>query len=272
MKILVTVKRIPDPVEPPKFAGGQLDTATSKWVQNEFDEYGIETALRLAEVGGGTERLAEVVVLSICPPGKRDHVTNFLAMGANRAVVVEADDTTLDAQSIAQLVAAVFRKEGCDLLISGKLSQDGESNELAQRVAGLLDLPQATFAAQVTWDRSGNALQVAREVEDGVETKRVPLPAVLSVDLRIVLPTSVRNGATPDNHPYPDKPRLASLRGITMAKTKKVEVLKPADLGVTVGCAVQTRSVVAPPKRQAGKLVASVEELVEKLATEAKVL
>jgi electron transfer flavoprotein beta subunit len=252
MKILVTVKRIPDPVEPPKFAGGQLDTATSKWVQNEFDEYGIETALRLAEVGGGTERLAEVVVLSICPPGKRDHVTNFLAMGANRAVVVEADDTTLDAQSIAQLVAAVFRKEGCDLLISGKLSQDGESNELAQRVAGLL--------------------QVAREVEDGVETKRVPLPAVLSVDLRIVLPTSVRNGATPENHPYPDKPRLASLRGITMAKTKKVEVLKPADLGVTVGCAVQTRSVVAPPKRQAGKLVASVEELVEKLATEAKVL
>lgn len=272
MKILVTVKRIPDPVEPPKFAGGQLDTTASKWVQNEFDEYGIETALRLAEVGGGTERLAEVIVVSVCPPGKREHVTNFLAMGANRAIVVEAEDGQLDAQSIAQLIAAVFRKEGADLLISGKLSQDGESNEVAQRIAGLLDLPQATFAASVTWDREGNQLEVAREVEDGVETKRVPLPAVLSVDLRIVLPKSVRNGATSPDHPYPDKPRLASLRGITMAKTKKVEVLKPADLGVTPSTTVALRSVVPPPKRQAGKIVASVEELVEKLATEAKVL
>ncbi len=272
MKILVTVKRIPDPVEPPKFAGGQIDTSSAKWVQNEFDEYAIETALRLAEVGGGTERLAEVVVVSVCPATKREHVTNFLAMGANRAVVVDADDTQLDAQSVAQLIAAVFRKEGADLLVSGKLSQDGESNEVAQRVAGLLDLPQATFAASVVWDRNANALQVAREVEDGVETKRVPLPAVLSVDLRIVLPTSVRNGATPADHPYPDKPRLASLRGITMAKTKKVDVLKPADLGVSAGAKVQTRTVVAPPKRQAGKIVASVEELVEKLATEAKVL
>ncbi|MBK6916022.1 MAG: electron transfer flavoprotein subunit beta/FixA family protein [Deltaproteobacteria bacterium] len=272
MKILVTVKRIPDPVEPPKFAGGQIDTTAAKFVQNEFDEYGIETALRLAEVGGGTERLAEVVVVSVCPPGKREHVTNFLAMGANRAIVVEADDAQLDAQSVAQLVAAVFRRESADLLISGKLSQDNEGNEVAQRIAGLLDLPQATFAASVTWDREGNALQVAREVEDGVETKRVPLPAVLSVDLRIVLPTSVRNGATPADHPYPDKPRLASLRGITMAKTKKVEVLKPADLGVTPGQAVQSKGAVAPPKRQAGKIVGSVEELVEKLATEAKVL
>lgn len=272
MKILVTVKRIPDPVEPPRFAGGQLDTGAVKWVQNEFDEYGIETALRLAEVGGGTERLAEVIVLSVCPPGKRDHVTNFLAMGANRAIVVEADDTALDAQTIAKLIAAVFKKESCDLLISGKLSQDGESNEVTQRVAGLLDLPQATFAAQVTWDRTANTLTVAREVEDGVETKLVPLPAVLSVDLRIVLPTSVKNGATPETHPYADKPRLASLRGITMAKTKKVEVLKPADLGVDVGSAVQTKSAIAPPKRQAGKIVASVEELVEKLVTEAKVL
>jgi electron transfer flavoprotein beta subunit len=272
MKILVTVKRIPDPVEPPKFAGGQLDTSSAKWVQNEFDEYGIETALRLAEVGGGTERLAEVIVVSVCPPGKREHVTNFLAMGANRAIVVEAEDSQLDPQTIAQLVAAVFRKEGADLLISGKLSQDGESNEVAQRIAGLLDLPQATFAAAVTWDREGNHLEVAREVEDGVETKRVALPAVLSVDLRIVLPKSVRNGATPADHPYPDKPRLASLRGITMAKTKKVEVLKPADVGVTPGATVAVRGVVPPPKRQAGKIVASVEELVEKLATEAKVL
>lgn len=272
MKILVTVKRIPDPVEPPKLAGGQLDTSSVKWVGNEFDEYAIETALRLAEVGGGTERLAEVIVVSVCPAAKKDHVTNFLAMGANRAIIVDADDTTLDAQSIAEAIAGVFKKEACDLVISGKLSQDNESNEVAQRVAGLLDLPQATFAASVLWDRDGKALQVAREVEDGVETKRIPLPAVLSVDLRIVLPTSVKNGATPDSHPYADKPRLASLRGITMAKTKKVEVLKPADLGVGGHNNAAMKSVVPPPKRQAGKIVGSVEELVEKLATEAKVL
>lgn len=272
MKILVTVKRIPDPVEPPKFAGGSIDTSGVKWVQNEFDEYAIETALRLAEVGGGTERLAEVIAVSVCPADKRDHITNFLAMGADRAVVVDADDTALDPQSVAQLVAAVFRKEGCDLLISGKLSQDGESNEVAQRVAGLLGVPQATFAASVTWNRDAKTLEVAREVEDGVETKQVPLPAVLSVDLRIVLPTSVRNGATPATHVYGDKARLASLRGITMAKRKKVDVYKPADLGASVGASAKFRQIAAPPKRQAGKIVGSVEELVEKLATEAKVL
>jgi electron transfer flavoprotein beta subunit len=269
---LVTVKRIPDPVEPPKFSGGKLDTASVKWVQNEFDEYAVETALRMAEVGGGTERLAEVIVVSVCPADRREHVTNFLAMGADRAVVVDADDTQLDAQTIAQLLAAVYKKEEVDLLVSGKLSQDGESNEVAQRVAGVLDLPQATFAASVTWDREGKALQVAREVEDGVETKRVPLPAVMSVDLRIVLPHSVHNGVTKPDHAYQDKPRLASLRGITMAKRKKVDVYKPADLGVTPASHATIASAVAPPKRQGGKLVQSVEELVEKLATEAKVL
>jgi len=272
LKILVTVKRIPDPVEPPKFAGGKLDTSSVKWVQNEFDEYAVETALRLAEVAGGTERLAEVIVTSVCPADRREHVTNFLAMGGDRAVVVDADDTALDAQSVAALIAGVFKKEGCDLLISGKLSQDGESNEVAQRVAALLDLPQATFAATVAWDREGKALQVAREVEDGVETKRVPLPAVMSVDLRIVLPHSVKNGVTPADHAYQDKPRLASLRGITMAKRKKVDVVKPADLGDTQSQRATIASAVPPPKRQAGKMVQSVEELVEKLATEAKVL
>jgi electron transfer flavoprotein beta subunit len=272
LKILVTVKRIPDPVEPPKFSGNKLDTASVKWVGNEFDEYAVETALRLAEVGGGTERLAEVIVVSVCPEGKREHVTNFLAMGADRAVIVDADDTQLDAQSVAQLVAAVYKKEGVDLLVSGKLSQDGESNEVAQRVAGILDAPQATFAATVAWDRQGGSLSVAREVEDGVETKKVSLPAVLSVDLRIVLPHSVQNGATKPDHPYQDKPRLASLRGITMAKRKKVDIVKPADLGVTPTSNATIASAVPPPKRQGGKVVQSVEELVEKLATEAKVL
>lgn len=272
MKILVTAKRIPDPDESLKIANGAIDTSSSKWVPNAFDEYAVETALRLAEHVGGSARLAEIVVCSICPKDKRQHVTQFLAMGADRGVIVDADDTALDSQSVAKLIAKVYEKEGCDLVIAGKLSQDDEGNEVAQRVAGLLGLPQATFGATVSWDRGAGALAVAREVEDGVETKQIPLPAVLSVDLRIVLPTSVKNGASPADHAYQEGPRLASLRGITMAKRKKVDVYTPADLGVEVGRRVGAAQVSPPPKRQAGQIVESPEQLVEKLATEAKVL
>ncbi len=273
MKILVTVKRIPDPDENLKFAGNAIDTSSSKWVPNAFDEYAVETALRLAEnVGNKKERLAEVIVLSVCPKDKRQHVTQFLAMGADRGVIVDADDTAMDTQSVAKLVAEVFKREQCDLLVAGKLSQDTESNELAQRVAGLLDLPQAAFAATMSWNRDGNALSVDREVDDGVETKQLPLPAVVSVDLRIVLPHSVHNGVTPDDHKYQEGARLASLRGITMAKRKKVAIHTPADLGVEPSANLTFAELVAPPSRQAGQLVESPQALVEKLATEAKVL
>lgn len=272
MRILVTVKRIPDPDASVKFANGALDTSSSKWVPNAFDEYAVETALRLAEAVGGKDRLAEVVVLSLCPAATRQHVTQFLAMGADRGVIVDVDETTLDSQSVAKTIAAVFQREKCDLLISGKLSQDSESNEVAQRVAALLDLPQATFAAGVRWNRENNSLDVEREVEDGVETKRVPLPAIVSCDLRIVLPHSVKNGVTPETHAYQEGPRLASLRGITMAKRKPVAVLKPADLAIEPQRTVQTPSIVPPPARAAGRKVSSAEELVAKLSTEAKVL
>lgn len=272
MKILVTVKRIPDPEENLKFASGAIDTSSAKWVPNAFDEYAVETALRLAEHVGGSKRLAEIIVLSVCPAAQKQHVTQFLAMGADRGVIVDADDTAMDSQTVAKLIAGVFKKEECDLLIAGKLSQDTEGNEVAQRAAALLNLPQATFAATVDWDRDANTLAVAREVEDGVETKKVPVPAVLSVDLRIVLPTSVKNNATPADHAYQEGPRLASLRGITMAKRKKVEVLKPADLGVDAGNAVSVSAINPPAARAAGQMVGSVDELVEKLVSEAKVL
>lgn len=272
MKILVTVKRIPDPDENLKFADGGLDTSASKWVPNTFDEYAVETALRLAEVIGGGDRLAEVIVASVCPQDQRQHVTQFLAMGADRAVVVDADDAAMDSQSVAKLLAAVYKKEGCDLLLSGKLSQDNEGNEVPQRTAALLDLPQACFAAELDWDRDGNVLKVGREVDDGVETKKVPLPAAVSVDLRVVLPTSVRNNATPADHTYNEGPRLASLRGITMAKRKPVEVVTPADLGVEPTLNIETVEVVAPPSRAGGQIVDSVDALMNKLTTEAKVL
>jgi len=272
-KILVTVKRIPDPDESLKFTPGGLDLSSVKWVPNAFDEYAVETALRLAEdVGNKKNRLAEIIVLSICPEKQRQHMTQFLAMGADRGVVVDADDSEFDTASIAKIIAKVAQDEGVDLVITGKLSQDNEGNQIGQRVAAHLGWPQACFAAEIDWDQAGNSLSVSREVDDGVETKKVPMPAVVSVDLRVVLPTSVRNGLNPADHKFTDGPRLASLRGITMAKRKKVKVVKAADLGVVNGGGEKTVAIDKPPQRKAGQMVGSVEELVEKLATEAKVL
>lgn len=272
MKILVTCKRIPDPDEHLKFGDGAIDYSSSKFVPNAFDEYGVETALRLAEHVGGSGKLAEVIVMSICKPDQRQHLTQFLAMGADRGVVVDADDSELDSQSVAKLIAGVAKEEAADLVIIGKLSQDNEGNQVGQRVAALLAQPQACFAAEVEWNRDENAMTVHREVDDGVEVKKVPLPAVLTVDLRVVLPKSVRNNATPADHAYNEGPRLASLRGITMAKRKKVKTVSPADLGVATTHNESTTGVQKPPQRAAGQIVASVDELVEKLVTEAKVL
>lgn len=271
-KILVTVKRIPDPDESLKFTAGGLDLSAVKWVPNAFDEYAVETALRLAEDVVNKSKLADIIVLSICPQKQRQHMTQFLAMGADRGIIVDAEDGALDSATVAKIIAKVAKDEGVDMVIAGKLSQDNEGNQVGQRVAGLLGWPQACFAAEIDWNRAGNELSVRREVDDGVETKRVPLPAVVTVDLRVVLPTSVRNGATPADHKFTDGPRLASLRGITMAKRKTVDVKSLADLGISNAGGEATVAINKPPQRQAGQKVGSVEELVEKLATEAKVL
>lgn len=268
-KILVTVKRIPDPDERLKFTTSGLDLSSVKWVPNAFDEYAVETALRLSEDVVGKKKLAEIIVLSICPEKQRQHMTQFLAMGADRGVIVDADDAMLDTATVAKIIADVAKAEGVDMVITGKLSQDNEGNQVGQRVAALLGWPQACFAAELDWDSAGNKLTVSREVDDGVEVKQVPLPAVVTVDLRIVLPTSVRNDANPRDHKFTDGPRLASLRGITMAKKKKVDV-RPAG---SVAAARETIVAIhEPPPRKAGQMVGSIEELVEKLATEAKVL
>lgn len=268
-KILVTVKRIPDPDESLKFTGSGLDLSTVKWVPNAFDEYAVETALRLSEDVVGKKKLAEIIVLSICPEKQRQHMTQFLAMGADRGIIVDAADGELDTIAVSKIIADVAKAEGVDMVITGKLSQDNEGNQVGQRVAALLGWPQACFAAEVEWDQAGNKLTVAREVDDGVEIKQVPLPAVVTVDLRVVLPTSVRNGVNPPDHKFTDGPRLASLRGITMAKKKKVDVRKP---DAVAGARETTVAINKPPQRKAGQIVGSVEELVEKLATEAKVL
>lgn len=271
-KILVTVKRIPDPDESLKFTTGGLDLSAVKWVPNAFDEYAVETALRLSEGVADKSKLADIVVLSICPQKQRQHMTQFLAMGADRGIIVDAEDGALDTVTVSKIIAAVAKQEGVDMVICGKLSQDNEGNQVGQRVAGLLGWPQACFAAEVEWNTAENSLLVGREVDDGVEKKKLSLPAVVTVDLRVVLPTSVRNDKTPADHKFTDGPRLASLRGITMAKRKPVDVKTLADLGITNSALETTVAINKPPQRQAGQRVGSVEELVEKLATEAKVL
>ena len=270
MKILVTVKRVPDPEMRPKIKGGGLDLAGVSWVMNTFDEYAVETALRLNEKADSGEKLGEIVVLSIGPKDVAMQMRNALAMGADRGIRVEATDEQLDSDSVARIVTAVAKLEKPDLVLLGKQAVDGDSNQVPQLVAGMLGWPQATFAASVEVD--GDGLLVGREVDAGLETKRVKLPAVVSADLRVIQPKAVKNHKTPDSHAYAEGPRYASIKGITAARKKELKEMTVADLGVTLGPKVKWTQVDAPPARKAGIKVADVNELIKKLHEEAKVL
>ncbi|MCB9556659.1 MAG: electron transfer flavoprotein subunit beta/FixA family protein [Deltaproteobacteria bacterium] len=264
MKILVTAKRVPDPEQKVKLNGGVVDTSGMNFVVNPFDEYAVEAALRLAEAGGDNE----VVVLSIGSKDVSQQIRSCLAMGAHRGILVEGDDNALDAEQVARIVAAVYEREKPDLLLLGKQTVDGDANQVAQLVAGFLGLPQACFACEI--ELGDNLLSVGREIDGGTEYKRVPLPAVVSVDLRIVLPTAVR--APGNSQTYAEGPRYASLKGIMQAKKKKIEEISAGDLGVTPTPMVKTVTIEAPAERGGGVIVGSVDELISKLRDEAKAL
>lgn len=270
MKILVTVKRVPDPEQKVKFKGTSVDVSAANWVINAFDEYAIEAALRLNENAATGEKLGETIALSIGPKDVSQQLRSALAMGADRAILVGGADEELDSFAVARIVKAVVEREKPDLLLMGKLATDGEASQVPQLVAALLDWPQATFAAQITANAEG--LEVRREVDTGVEVKQVKLPAVVSVDLRIISPTAVINGKTPATHAYQEGPRYASLKGIMAAKNKPIEQQTLAGLGVAPTLKVKTTKIEMPPARQAGKKVGSVAELCEKLHNEAKVI
>lgn len=272
MKILVTVKRVPDPEQKPKFKGNQLDLSGANWVVNTFDEYAVETALRLTENGATGERSGEVVVLSIGPKDAAQQVRSTLAMGADRAILVDGSDDALDSDSVARIVKAVVEREKPDLVLMGKQATDGDTNQVGQILAGLLGWPQATFAAGLELGADERSVTVAREVDGGVETKKISLPGVVTVDLRVIQPKAVKNGKTPDSHAYQEGPRYASLKGIMAAKKKELKELTAAELGVPLGARVKTLSVEAPPARKAGIKVADVAELVKRLHDEAKVV
>lgn len=276
MKILVTCKRVPNPEQKLKLGGGGIDLSGATWQINTFDEYAVETALRLTEKGKGSERSGEVVAVSIGPKDVTQQLRGVLAMGADRGLLVVADDAALDADAVARVLKAVVEREKPDLVLLGKQTVDGDSNQVGQLLAGLLGWPQATFLATIRVAADGKSAVVNREVDAGAEEKRVQLPAVATVDLRIISKKAVRNEALagPDAE-WEETQRYASLKGIMAAKKKEIKELTFADLGLPATAPPPLMRVLgyeAPPARKAGVRVASVEELAQKLHTEAKVI
>jgi electron transfer flavoprotein beta subunit len=275
MKILVPVKRVPDPTQKIKLKDNHIDLAGASWIVNTFDSFAVETALRLLENGETSSRIGgEIVIVSLGPDDAAKEIRTCLAMGADRAIHVVAKDEELDSLAVVKVLAQIVAAEKPDVVICGKQAVDGDANQVGQMLAGKLGWPQATFAASLELAGDKKSLLVGREVDGGVEYKRVPLPSVISVDLRIVGPHAVKNGTTPPTFAYSpgDDARLPGLKGIMAAKKKPMDVKKLADYGVTGQPAIREQSVALPPPRAAGQLVPDIATLVKKLAEEAKVL
>ena len=273
MKILVPVKRVPDPTQKAKLKDGHIDLTGASWIVNTFDEYAVETALRLLENGDTNTRTAgsEIVVVSIGPEDAAKEIRTCLAMGADRAIHVVAKDDEIDSLVVVKVLSSIIAAEKPDVVIMGKQAVDGDANQVGQMLAGKLKLPQATFAASI--ELQDKSLLVGREVDGGVEYKRVPLPSVVTVDLRIVGSHAVKNGVTPATFAYSGEgARLPSLKGIMAAKKKPMTVAKLGDYGAEPKAAIHEVVVTLPPPRAAGQIVADIPTLVKKLADEAKVI
>lgn len=272
MKILVPIKRVPDPELKTKIQDGAIDLSNATWVVNPFDEYAVEAALRLVENADDDSRHGEVVVVTLGPDDAAAQLRSALAMGADRAVRVDAEDKEIDSRTVVAALAEVYAREEADIIVMGKQAVDGDANQVGQMLAGKLGLPQATFAASIELAEDKASVTIGREVDAGVEYKKVPMPCVVTVDLRIISPKAVINHVTPDSHEYQEGPRYASLKGIMRAKKKPMDVMTLDDLGVTVTPAIREESVTLPEARPGGQIVESVQELVEKLTQEAKAL
>jgi electron transfer flavoprotein beta subunit len=275
MKILVPVKRVPDPTQKAKIKDGHIDLTGASWIVNTFDEYAVETALRLCENGAENARLpgTEIVVISLGPDDAAKEIRTCLAMGADRAIHVVTKDEEIDSLIVVQVLQGIVAAEQPDVVIMGKQAVDGDANQVGQMLAGKLGWPQATFAASVELGADKKSCVVGREVDGGVEYKEVALPAVVTVDLRIVAPRAVKNGVTPETHNYSGEgARLPSLKGIMAAKKKPMAVTKLADYGAEAKPMIAEKSVVLPPPRPPGQIVPDIATLVKKLADEAKAL
>ena len=249
MKILVPVKRVVDynVKVRVKADGSGVETANVKMSMNPFDEIAVEEAVRLKEKGVA----GEIVAVSAGPAAADEQIRTALAMGADRGIRI-THDGPLEPLSVAKLLKAVVAKEQPALVLMGKQAIDDDMNATGQMLAALLGWPQGTFASKVQI-ADGHAT-VTREVDGGLQTVRLKLPAVVTADLRL------------------NEPRYASLPNIMKARKKPIETMTPADLGVDVTPRLSVVKVEEPPKRQAGVKVGSVAELVEKLRSEAKVI
>jgi electron transfer flavoprotein beta subunit len=274
VKILVPVKRVTDPDNANKMKvsadGGRVTSDGLEWKLNPFDEYAVETALRLNENAADGSKLGEVIVVSIGPDEVQTTLRQPLAMGADRGILIKAEDGDIDSGVVARALKSVVESEKPDLVLMGKQAVDGDSNSAGQMLAELLDWPMATFAMSI--HGHGEALTVGREVDTGVLTVKVTLPAVVTVDLRIVSPKAVQNGKTPDSHVYNEGARYASLKGIMAAKKKAIDVKSLADVGGGAASVKYAKFELPPARSGQVKYVADVAELVNKLKTEAKVI
>lgn len=275
MKVLVALKRVADPDNANKVkispSGDAIETTGLEWKTNPFDEYGLEAALRLTENGKAPKkREGEVVVVTFAPKDAETTLRAALATGADRAIRVDANDAELDGRLIAHALKTIVDAEKPDVIILGKQAVDGDSNQVGQRLAELLDYPMATFAATIK--EEDGALLVGREVDGGVLSLRVKLPAVVTVDLRIVAPTSVYSKHTEAGFKYNDGVRFAPLPAIMAAKKKPLDVKTLAE--VAGGNQLSTKYVKfeRPAQRAGGAKVKDVAELVQKLTTVSKVL
>jgi electron transfer flavoprotein beta subunit len=249
MKILVAVKRVVDynVKVRAKADGSGVETANVKMSMNPFDEIAVEEAVRLQEAG----KAKEIVAVSLGVAACQDTIRTALAMGADRGILVETD-VELQPLAVAKLLKAVADQEQPDLIILGKQAIDDDANQTGQMLAALLGWPQGAFASKV--ELGDGKVDVTREIDGGLETVALKLPAVVTSDLRL------------------NEPRFVKLPNIMKAKKKPLDVLKPADLGVDVAPRIATLKVQEPPKRQAGIKVGSVAELVDKLHNEAHVI
>ena len=249
MKILVAVKRVVDynVKVRVKSDNSGIDIANVKMSMNPFDEIAIEEAVRLKEAG----IVSEIVVVSAGSIQCQETLRTALAIGADKAILVETD-VELQPLAVAKLLKAICEKEQVQLILLGKQAIDDDINQTGQMLASLMDIPQGTFASKVTIE-NGKAI-VTREVDGGLETISLSLPAVITADLRL------------------NEPRYVTLPNIMRAKKKPLDIVRPEELDVDISPRLKTLRVDEPPKRVAGIMVANVEELVEKLKNEAKVI
>ncbi len=249
MKILVPVKRVIDYNVKVRVKSDEtgVDLANVKMSMNPFDEIAVEEAIRLKEAGAAEE----IVAVSIGPEKAQDQIRQALAMGADRGLLIKTDET-VEPLGVAKLLKKVVEDEKPELVILGKQAIDDDSNQTGQMLAALLDWPQGTFASKV--EKTDGQLNVTREIDGGLQTIKINLPAVVTTDLRL------------------NEPRYASLPNIMKAKKKPLDVKEVGDYGVDIAPRLEVVKVTEPPQREAGVKVESVAELVEKLKNEAGVI